>query len=136
MQNLAHQNGTLPRRLRVLVVEDETLLSLSLESMLEDWGHDQVGSVADGAEAVRLARELCPDLVLMDINLAGEMDGVTAAAEIRAFCDARIVFMTAYSADDLATRPGVAGCEVLHKPFSPARLQHILAAAGDRAAGG
>ena len=122
-------------RLRVLVVEDETLLSLSLEAMLEDWGHDQVGSVATGGEAIRLARELKPDVVLMDINLAGGMDGLAAAALIRGFSDARIVFMTAYSDKDLAARPEVAGAEVLHKPFSPRRLQEILAATRPHAPG-
>lgn len=114
--------------LRVLVVEDETLLSLSLESMLEEWGHDQVGSAADGAAAVRLAREQGPDVVLMDINLAGSMDGIAAAAQIREFCEAPIVFMTAYSDTDLAAHPGLAGSEVLRKPFSPRRLQELLAA--------
>lgn len=118
------------RPLRVLVVEDETLLSLSIEGMLEEWGHDQIGSVASGAAAIRLAGELNPDVVLMDINLAGSMDGVTAAAHISSLCDARIVFMTAYSDKDLAAHPALASCEVLHKPFWPRRLQSILAAIG------
>ena len=118
------------RPLRVLVVEDETLLSLALESMLEEWGHEQVGSVPTGAAAIRLARELQPDLILMDVNLVGPMDGVEAAAEIRGLCDARIIFMTAYSPADLATRAGMAQSEVLHKPFPPVRLQRLLAATG------
>lgn len=112
--------------LRVLVAEDETLLSLSLEAMLEDWGHEQVGSVASGGEAVRLAREHDPDVVLMDINLAGAMDGLAAATLIRGFSDARIVFMTAYTDKDLAGRPEIAGAEVLHKPFSARRLRELL----------
>lgn len=113
-------------RLRVLVVEDETLLSLSLESMLEDWGHEVVGATATGAEAVRLAREQRPELVLMDINLAGPMDGVVAASQIRAFHDARIVFMTAYSMQDIASRVADLGASVIHKPFSPDRLRRML----------
>lgn len=118
----------------MLVVEDETLLSLSLESMLEEWRHDLVGSVSTGAAAVGAAREQTPDVVLMDINLAGGMNGVEAASQIRRFCDARIVFMTAYSDADLAGDPQLAGSEVLRKPFSPRRLQEILAAIAAAAA--
>ncbi len=112
--------------LRVMVVEDETLLSLALESMLDEWGYAVVGSAATGAGAIRLAREAAPELVLMDINLAGDMDGLAAATEVRALCDAEIVFMTAYSDHDLGARPEIAGAEVLRKPFSPRRLREIL----------
>jgi two-component system, response regulator PdtaR len=119
-------------RLRVLVVEDEPLLSLSLESMLEDWGHEVVGAAATGAAAVRLAREQRPAVVLMDINLAGPMDGVAAAAQIRSFLDARIIFMTAYSIQDIASRTAELNAEleasIIHKPFSPDRLNRMLSA--------
>lgn len=116
-------------RLRVLVVEDETLLSLSLEGMLEEWGHEIVGSVASGGEAVRTAIATAPDVVLMDINLAGEMNGLTAATQIRALCeDVVVVFMTAYSDLDLGARPEIGAAEVLRKPFSPRRLRAVLSA--------
>lgn len=108
------------------MVEDETLLSLALEAMLEEWGYEQVGSAPSGAEAVRLARETAPDVILMDVNLVGPMDGITAAAEIRAFSGARFVFMTAYSVEDLASRSGLADAPVLHKPFPPHRLERLL----------
>jgi DNA-binding LytR/AlgR family response regulator len=64
----------------------------------------------------------------MDINLAGPMDGVAAASQIRSFHDARIIFMTAYSMQDISAR--VAGLEaaVIHKPFSTDRLRDMLAA--------
>ena len=121
--------------LRVLVVEDETLLSLALETMLGEWGHAITGSAATGAHAIRLAREASPDVVLMDINLAGDMDGLSAATRIRDFCEAEIVFMTAYSDKDLAARPELAGAEVLRKPFSPRRLREILDGIAAAAAG-
>ena len=123
--------GVPPRQgqLRVLVVEDETLLSLSLEGMLEDWGYEIVGSVATGAEAVRCAIAAAPDVVLMDVNLAGEMNGLTAAMQVRALCeDVIIVFMTAYTDLDLGARPEIGAAEVLRKPFSPRRLREVLSA--------
>ena len=132
MQEQTRYDDTLiagQRKLRVLVVEDEALLSLSLEAMLEEWGHEQVGSVPTGRAGIRLAGELHPDVVLMDINLAGDMDGLSAASTIREICDARIIFMTAYSDRDLSARPEVVSAEVLHKPFSPRRLQELLTSA-------
>ena len=132
-----HESFQIPARhgrLRVLVVEDETLLSLSLESMLDDWGHEVAGSACTGAEAIRLARGTSPDLVLMDINLAGDMDGLVAASRIRCFCEAEIVFMTAYSDHDLAAREEIAGSEVLRKPFSPRRLHDVLDAIAEASA--
>jgi DNA-binding response OmpR family regulator len=131
MQNVeVNDRAAIPGRgLRVLVVEDETLLSIALESMLEDWGHEVVGATATGAGAVRLAREKLPEVVLMDINLAGAMDGVAAATEIRAFHDARIIFMTAYSMQDIAARVAGLDAAVIHKPFSPDRLHRMLGAA-------
>lgn len=128
MQNVGLSGSVAPPpgALRVLVVEDETLLSLALESMLDEWGYAITGSAATGGQAVRLAREEAPDVVLMDINLSGDMDGMAAATRIRDFCEAEIVFMTAYSDKDLAARPELAGAEVLRKPFSPRRLREIL----------
>ena len=137
MMQSMNQFGSVPtprKGLRVVVVEDETLLSLAVESMLEEWGHAVVGSAATGGGAVRLAREQAPDVVLMDINLAGDMDGLAAAAEIRGLCEAEIVFMTAYSDHDIGARPEIEGAEVLRKPFSPRRLREILDGLMDAAA--
>lgn len=69
---------------RILVVEDEVVFALDIGNQLRDLGYVQVGHATHGEQAVALAAELRPDLVLMDIQLAGAMDGISAAQAIRA----------------------------------------------------
>ncbi|WP_332768883.1 response regulator [Phenylobacterium sp.] len=91
-------------RLRVLIVEDEMIVAMSLESLVEDFGFEVCAMAATGPEAVTLARALRPDLILMDVNLIGDMDGVEAARQIRETIDARIVFVTAYGSGEVLDR--------------------------------
>ena len=84
---------------RVLVVEDEAIVALNLQTQLERLGYQVVDVVGSGDAAVRRARALRPDVVLMDIELEGEMDGVDAATEIRSSLDIPLVYITAYADD-------------------------------------
>lgn len=93
-----------PGRLRVLIVEDEMIVAMSLESLVEDFGFEVCAMAATGAEAVTLAKALRPDLILMDVNLIGDMDGVEAARQARETVDARIVFVTAYGSGEVLDR--------------------------------
>jgi response regulator NasT len=70
-----------PAPLRVLVAEDEALIRLDLVDMLKEEGYDVIGEASDGEEALAMARELDPDLVVMDVKMP-KMDGITAAATI------------------------------------------------------
>ncbi|MDZ4171308.1 MAG: response regulator, partial [Methanobacteriaceae archaeon] len=70
---------TLPK---ILVVEDEAITSLELTRMLKRWGFEVVGDVVSGQEALDMAINLKPDLIIMDIHLKGNMSGVDAAKEI------------------------------------------------------
>jgi CheY-like chemotaxis protein len=81
---------------RILVVEDESIIQLDLLHQLRRLGYSVVGSAASGEEAVVKAAELMPDLVLMDVSLAGQMDGIEAAAQIRAARTVPILFLTAH----------------------------------------
>ncbi|WP_029898696.1 HD domain-containing phosphohydrolase [Desulfohalovibrio reitneri] len=83
--------------LRVLVVEDEGVVSLDIRNRLKRMGMQVVGQADSGEEAVRLAVEQTPDLVLMDIMLAGEMDGIEAASRIRDSVGTPVIFLTAYA---------------------------------------
>jgi len=83
--------------LRVLVVEDESIVALEIEDRLQKFGYSVCGVVPSGEEAVKKALELSPDLILMDIHLAGTMDGIEAAEEIRKHREIPIVFLTAYA---------------------------------------
>jgi two-component system, response regulator PdtaR len=104
--------------LRVLVAEDEALIRLDLTEMLREEGYDVVGEAGDGDEAVRLARELRPGLVMMDIKMPGT-DGLEAARAIAAERIAPVVMLTAFSQRDLVEQARDAGAMAyLVKPFS------------------
>lgn len=85
------------RRPRVLIVEDERIVAASLEKRLSALGYDVVGSVASGREVLELAPRVAPDIVLMDIQLAGPMKGTEAARLLWEERQIPIVFLTAYS---------------------------------------
>ncbi len=81
---------------RILVVEDEGIVALSLKDKLEVLGYEVLDIVTSGEEAVVRAGQASPDMVLMDIKLRGEMDGVTAAEEIRKRYPIPVIYLTAY----------------------------------------
>ena len=120
---------TNPRPTRVLIVEDELFVAWHLESLVRDLKYDVCGLVPDGEGAVEQAADLDADLVLMDISLSGEMDGIEAARRIRQGRDTPIIFITAYS--DAATlariKELVPHAPVLAKPISPDRLRTAIA---------
>jgi CheY-like chemotaxis protein len=80
----------------ILIVEDEIILSQWLKMQLEAEGYDVCGRVTTGEEAIALVPQTAPDVVLMDINLAGKMDGIEAAAEIVSQFHIPIIYMTGY----------------------------------------
>ena len=90
--------------LRVLVVEDEALISLELEEMFETLGLEVVGMARSADEAVRMAAATMPDFLTMDVNLLGERDGVSAATEIYERFGLRSLFVTAYGDARTAVR--------------------------------
>jgi len=85
-----------PRRRRILVVEDEALVAMATSQLLEDAGYEVVGMAADSRQALRLAENERPDLVLMDIRLRGGDDGVATAAEIRKQLGLPILYVSAH----------------------------------------
>ncbi|WP_052460190.1 ANTAR domain-containing response regulator [Tessaracoccus massiliensis] len=101
----------------VLVAEDEALIRLDLVELLKEEGYDVVGEAGDGEEAVKLARELVPDLVIMDVKMP-KMDGISAAEIIAEERIAPIVMLTAFSQRDLVERARDAGAMAyVVKPF-------------------
>jgi response regulator NasT len=102
---------------RVLIAEDEALIRLDLKEMLEEEGYRVVGEAGDGAQAVALAAELRPDLVILDVQMP-VMDGLAAAEKIAADRIAPVVILTAFSQRDLVDRARSAGTMAyLVKPF-------------------
>lgn len=108
-------NGNPARR--VLIAEDEALIRLDLREMLREEGFDVVGEAADGEQAVALAVQTRPDLVICDIKMP-KMDGIAAASRIVADRIAPVVMLTAFSQRDLIERARDAGAMAyLVKPF-------------------
>lgn len=82
---------------RILIVEDEQIVAMDIQSTLESLGYKIVGQADNGPEAILKAAELHPDLVLMDIGLKGGIDGIEAATQIRAQFDLPVIFLTAFA---------------------------------------
>ncbi|MFZ6849254.1 response regulator [Undibacterium sp. RuRC25W] len=89
---------------KILVVEDDELVSLQIQIRLEILGYQAVAATAYGEEAIQLARELSPDIVLMDIMLSGEMDGISTAHRIHTEFGLPVVFLTSQSEDEILNR--------------------------------
>lgn len=108
--------------LRVVVAEDEALIRLDLVEMLREEGYDVVGEAGDGEQAVRLATELVPDLVMLDVKMP-VLDGISAAEQIAAARIAPVVMLTAFSQRELVERARDAGAMAyLVKPFTQGDL--------------
>ena len=103
---------------RVLIAEDEALIRLDLKEMLEEEGYSVVAEVGDGQQAVDRAKELHPDLVILDIQMP-ELDGLSAAEQIASDRIAPVIVLTAFSQRELVERARDAGAMAyLVKPFS------------------
>jgi two-component system, response regulator PdtaR len=117
---------------RVVIAEDEALIRLDLKEMLEEDGYVVAGEAADGEVAVKLATELRPDLVIMDVKMPG-LDGISAAERISAERIAPVVILTAFSQRDLVQRASEAGAMAyLVKPFTRADLVPAIEVAVSR----
>lgn len=103
---------------RVVVAEDEAVIRLDIVEMLREVGYDVVGEAADGESAIRLAEELRPDLVVMDIKMP-VLDGISAAERIAKARIAPVVLLTAFSQKELVERARDAGAMAyVVKPFT------------------
>jgi signal transduction histidine kinase len=112
---------------KILIVEDEIIVARDIEQQLLEMGYVTVGNVMHGEHAVSMAGELRPDLVLMDIQLAGAMDGIAAAQAIRLQYGLPVVFLTAFAADDVLNRAKLTEpFGYILKPFSERELRTVV----------
>jgi two-component system, response regulator PdtaR len=117
---------------RAVIAEDEAIIRLDLKEMLEEEGLEIIGEAADGETAVRMVRELDPDLVIMDVKMP-VLDGLAAAERIAQEDLAAVVMLTAYSQRDLVVRAGRAGAlAYVVKPFQKSDLLPAIEIALDR----
>jgi two-component system, response regulator PdtaR len=91
---------------RILLVEDEVLSALYMKAQLAKMGFQALTTLMTGEEAVASAREDRPDLILMDINLAGEMNGIEAIRRIKEGFEVPVIFITGYSDQEIRERAG------------------------------
>ncbi len=123
-------NTATPSRLRILVVEDEAIIAADLRQQLIKLGYEPVGHAVSGEQAVQLARELKPDLVLMDIQLSGAMDGVAASRAIQETLSLPVIFLTAFGEEQTFERAKLTDpFGFILKPFTERELRTTLAMA-------
>jgi two-component system, response regulator PdtaR len=91
-------------KIKLLLVEDEAVSAIYMKIQLRKLNYDVLNPATTGEEAIKIAKFNKPDIVLMDIRLAGKMDGIDAAQEILSFCNAKIIFMTGYENVELKDR--------------------------------
>lgn len=112
---------------KVIIVEDNLILSIMYENMMRQMVFKTVGEVQDGLSAVKLIRKYSPDVVIMDIQLEGEMDGISAAHEVREFTDVPILFITGNSDMQTMERAKrVKNSKFLVKPISEKKLKDAV----------
>ncbi len=114
-------------KIKVLVVEDESLVAKDIHNMLRGQGYDVVGVLATGEEALRAMPEAKPDLVLMDIVLKGEMDGIAAAERIWEEYGVPVIYLTAYADETTLARAKITEpFGYILKPFDERELQTTI----------
>ena len=112
---------------KILVVEDEQIVAVDIESVLQRLGYCVVGTASSGEEACRIAAESGPDLVLMDVRIDGPLDGIDTARRIRQISDIPVVFLTAYTDDEtLGRAKEIEPYGYLVKPFVEPDLQAAI----------
>ena len=115
---------------KILVVEDERLIARDIAMQLADLGYEPLGPADTGEQAIAMAGELRPDLVLMDVHLRGAMDGIEAAQAIRTQFDVPTVFLSAFSGDANSARAQLARpAGYWSKPFEEYELREVIGAA-------
>ncbi len=89
---------------KIMIVEDEAVIALGLAQRLTEMGYDVIGTFHSGEAALENARDLQPDIVLMDIMMPGDLDGIDAAKILREDLGIPVIFLTAYSEDKFIER--------------------------------
>lgn len=120
--------------MRVLIADDNAVMRAVLRTILRDEGYDVVGEAGDGSAAVRMANQLKPDIICLDIVMP-KSDGLQALQEIKSLLPAAIVLMISGNADRQTVEAAVAGGAFgyLLKPFNTARVVEIMTKAAAKA---
>lgn len=121
--------STVPKP-RILIVEDESIIAMDIAMQLCNLGYEPLGPARTGEQAIEMVERLRPQLVLMDINLATQMDGITVAQKIRTQFDIPCLFLSAFTGEDIQARAKLTDpAGYLAKPFTELELRTVMAAA-------
>jgi DNA-binding NarL/FixJ family response regulator len=90
--------------IKILIVEDEVISAMCIQMDLREKGYEVYKPVSTGEEAIEIVKKDSPNIVLMDIGLAGEIDGIETAKQITSFCKIPIIFITGYPDEELRER--------------------------------
>ena len=135
IQSLAKSDAVFPPLVetRILIVEDEAVVALHLRQALTKLGHKVAGIATTGDQALKLIDEVFPDIILMDINIQGEMDGIETAKRIPRYLHIPIIYLTAYSEDTTLKRAAdTCPYGYLIKPFLDRELHATIKMALER----
>ena len=118
---------------RILIVEDEAITALDLKYSLEELGYEVIDTVDTGQDAIDKANETIPDVVLMDIKLKGDMEGIEAAAVISKL-NVPVIYLTANTDTDTFEKSNVSGVYgFVSKPYDISKLDDTLKATLEKA---
>ena len=112
---------------KILVIEDETITALEIQNKLESWGYEVVGLAGSGEDAINLANEKGTDLIIADIVLRGEMDGIDAVERISHNFDVPVIYLTAHADGDTFKRAKLTKPSgYCIKPFNDTELKYSI----------
>jgi CheY-like chemotaxis protein len=113
--------------IRVLIVEDESIIAMDMQRKIGQMGYEVVGRVGSGEKAIERAQTLKPDLVLMDIKLRGALDGIATARAIKQQSDIPVIFVSAYTSQESVIREGgPLSVAMIQKPFEVYELKAVM----------
>ena len=111
----------------ILIVEDESIVALDIQDKVERLGYNVLAVVSSGEKAIEEVKKFQPDLILMDIVLKGEIDGIETAGKIRAHFDIPVIYLTAHSDRQTLKRAEITGpFGYLVKPFVDSELNSTI----------
>lgn len=103
---------------KLLIVEDEIVAGLGLQDLIEMWGYGSCELAMTGEEAIEMSQSCLPDLILMDVNLPGDLNGIEAAVRIREERFVPVLFVSGYSDEEIRERVGdLNGADFINKPL-------------------
>lgn len=115
------------KKSRILVVDDEKIITMHLEELLTSMGYSVVGTASNGAEAIQMTQDVNPDLILMDIIMPGDMTGIDAAKEIKTQFGIPVIFLTAFADDKIIEKAKISEpFSYIVKPFQGQELKAAI----------